>query len=274
MVFHGIAPEYVCKILYGSLAGCVEMVNSRGIYLSLCGRKILLCSHKYGVVPNGAALENWQELPPLLEVGQPIRAEGGFLQFLQAELNLQLDAVPSDTAVLQPSMPHAVRLLQACGKETGLSPLAGVFFGSGTAPTPLCRGAQEQLEKLLAALQEEAAAGVFSSVGSLLGLGTGLTPSGDDVLAGLLYGLRHSPLRGHSVAELLTDAIVTQAEEKTTAVSADVLLALAQDAPFERLKNAWCREDGAEALLEIGSNSGSEMLLGLLLANKLLEKKG
>lgn len=251
------------------------MVNSRGIYLALCGREILLCSHKYGVVPNGAAIENWQALPPLLEVGQPIHAEGGFLQFPQAELNLQLDAVPPDTAISQPSLAHAVRLLQTCDKDTGLSPLADVFFGDGTAAlTPLCRTAQPLLTELFTALKKEDADSVFLCVGSLLGLGTGLTPSGDDVLAGLLYGLRHSTLRNAPVTEALTNAIVTQAQEKTTAVSADVLLALAQDAPFERLKNAWHREDGAEALLEIGSNSGSEMLLGLLLANMLLEKKG
>ena len=273
MYLRGTAPEHIWDILYGNHRGTVDMVNSRGIYLNLAGRKILLCSRHYGVVPNGAAVEDWNALPPLLEVGQPIRAKGGILQFPRVAAELDLEKAVQDADIVTPSLNGVLPLLQSKETGTGLAPLSGVFFGHGEPVlNPWCRMALPPLQALLNALEKGNSDAIAPSVGALLGLGTGLTPSGDDVLAGLLYGLRHSVLRDADETLALRDAICVQANGKTTAVSTDVLLALAQDAPFERMKGAW--QGSAERLLEIGSNSGSEMLLGLTLAELLLNKKG
>ena len=116
------------------------------------------------------------------------------------------------------------------------------------------------VQALLQALKEENAADIYTSVSSLLGLGPGLTPSGDDLLSGLLYGLRHSSARDSLACTNLTNAIRELAAERTNAVSADYLMAITVDAPFDRMAAAWTDISvGAGELIQIGSNSGSEM---------------
>lgn len=277
ILMKGAAPAPICALLSGRYTGTVEMVNSRGIYLELSGKRILLCSSQLGSVPNGAALENWQILPSLLSQGQTLRTGEGLLRFPSCKLQLQLQSIPEDTQTSLPSrqgLEGARRLLLGREKSTGLAPLAATLFGKEPETLNLhCRVALPYLEALLAALSENVPSAITQSVQNLLGFGPGLTPSGDDVLSGLLYGLRHSPWRDRPATAALTVSIQKLAGEMTNAVSADYLRALAADAPFEKMALAW-RDPEAHAaeLLDIGNNSGSEMLLGLLLAGKLLGK--
>jgi hypothetical protein len=126
------------------------------------------------------------------------------------------------------------------------------------------------VQALLQALKKENTADIHKSVSFLLGLGPGLTPSGDDLLSGLLYGLRHSSARDSLACTNLTNTIRELAVERTNAVSADYLIALVNDAPFDLMAAAW--EDpagGAARLMQLGHNSGGEMLLGLMCAGML-----
>jgi len=277
----GRAPEHICALLRNS-SGCVEMVNSRGVYLQLGDHHILLCHSGFGTVPNGVAVDGWDKLYPLLTAGQPVQASKMALSFSSGSLELQLESIPKDTRVLCPrenDLRKAIKLLLAQAKETGLSSLVYPLF---TGETPklnvYCDMALPYVQALLQAIKEENPAGIFTSVSSLLGLGPGLTPSGDDLLSGLLYGLRHSAVRDRLACTALTKAIRELAPERTNAVSADYLIALADDAPFERMAAAWADlAIGAAGLMEIGNNSGTEMLLGLLCAGAVLpicEKHG
>jgi uncharacterized protein DUF2877 len=106
----------------------------------------------------------------------------------------------------------------------------------------------------------------------LLGLGPGLTPAGDDLLAGLLAGLAGRPdLRGP-----LADAVDRHAAARTTWLSAE-LLRLAADglvAPaVAAVADALAGHGGADAvaktlpaLLAVGHTSGPALARGLLLA--------
>ena len=255
------------------------MVNSRGIYLDIAGKKILLCPASCGVVPNGAAVKSWHDLPPLLEVGQPVSGKNGALHFPAFSLELLLKKEENHTEIHVPSAKALAKIaavLRGRSESTGLAPLVYPLSGEpADAMNPWCRMAHAPLQALLTALEGNDLPSIAPAVEQLLGLGPGLTPSGDDVLSGLMYGLRHSVWRNTAECKTLTEAVCTMAKQKTTAVSADYLLALAQDAPFERMANAWKNpETGAPALMEIGNNSGSEMLLGLLLAGQFLQKKG
>ena len=108
----------------------------------------------------------------------------------------------------------------------------------------------------------------------LLGLGPGLTPSGDDTLCGLLYGLLRSSYGERAIMKTLAQVICREADGRTHPVSAAYLKAIAEGAFFGRLEEAWGsitgrRESDFDGILEVGSSSGGDLLLGLLLAGKI-----
>lgn len=266
--FYGLAPAHICALFTGNATGIVEMVNSRGIYLELSGVRVLLCDASQGVVPNGAALENWKRLPGSLRVGQTVTAEKGYLQTETCQVKLHLTSIPKDLRLCVPkkaSIAWMQTLLKEKKTEKGLAPL---LFGGNN---PYCVLARPLVEGLVEALRTDDMAGICQCTQNLLGLGTGLTPSGDDVLSGLVYGLRHSAWRERPAVTAFLDSIRREAPLRTNGVSADYLCAVCADAPFEKLANAWADPVRyAGQLLTVGNNSGSEMLLGLTLAGSLI----
>ncbi len=247
------------------------MVNSRGIYLELSGIRVLLCDISAGVVPNGAALENWSLLPGMLRVGQTVTVNAGCLQTQTCRVTLRLKRAACDTRICTPnetSLQTARAILESRKTQTGLSPL---IHPDEANDNPYCTLARPKLKGLLRALRIGDPTQIRQSTRSLLGLGTGLTPSADDVLSGLLYGLRHSRWREKGAVAAFLNCIREEAPGRTNGVSADFLCALCEDAPFEKLAEAWADPaDCAQGLLSVGSNSGSEMLLGLVLAGNLI----
>jgi hypothetical protein len=113
---------------------------------------------------------------------------------------------------------------------------------------------------------------------SLLGLGPGLTPAGDDLLAGLLVGLAGRP----DLRDPLAAAVARLAPGRTTWLSAELLRlaadgfaapavvavadALAGHGPDDALA------DALPALLAVGHTSGAALARGLLLAAETLSR--
>ena len=270
----GTAPEHICNLFRQNCSGFVKMVNSRGIYLQLGFKVVLLCHSAFGTVPNGVALEQWDRLSSLIAPDQPVESEAGVLHFPSTVWDMQLRKVPRDTQIhfhREDQLSAGMHLLLANTKPTGLSALAyPLFAGQTPRMNVYCDMALPHVSALLKALKEENLYGIRQPVSALLGLGPGLTPSGDDLLSGLLYGLRHGPARGTTICEALSDTIRELAGEQTNAVSADYLSAIADDAPFDRMSAAWVNPaTGAAELMQIGNNSGGEMLLGLLCAGSI-----
>ncbi len=124
---------------------------------------------------------------------------------------------------------------------------------------------------------------------SLLGLGPGLTPSGDDLLLGALLvrarrtavpvasddGAAHGPARtrvaGVRVAELLQ-----QARRRTTTLSANLLAMAHQGLADERLVNLADHVNAGTAcdlaFLDWGAHSGVDVLSGMVLEDRLLAR--
>jgi len=112
---------------------------------------------------------------------------------------------------------------------------------------------------------------------SLLGLGRGLTPSGDDLFCGLLlYYNRWSALSPLSISQLddFNKFILNACHKHTTALSASLLELASLGTGDERLITAVdglvtgqpSMEKWLPALLSYGSSSGSDALLGTALA--------
>ena len=104
----------------------------------------------------------------------------------------------------------------------------------------------------------------------LIGLGPGLTPSGDDALAGIEGALRAS---GHPVAGFL-ETVLADVETRTTAVSVALLRHAARGEFAERvhrLLDGLLSPDSAslapaiEMAIRHGATSGSDLLAGVLL---------
>lgn len=112
------------------------------------------------------------------------------------------------------------------------------------------------------------------AVRALLGCGAGLTPGGDDVLAGLLVGLRAV---GQDVARAqIAAALGDDLTDRTTALSADLLRLAAEGHAMTpvlallgvlhgRSCDAARIPTAAADVLAVGHTSGADLLTGLLL---------
>jgi Protein of unknown function (DUF2877) len=120
------------------------------------------------------------------------------------------------------------------------------------------------------ALELLRAGDVVGTVGLLCGLGPGLTPAGDDAVAGMLLAMR--ALGGAGSQAQLQSALRAA---RTTALSLAVLECAAAGqsiAPVHQLLEAAARQDrvaavaAAGALAEVGASSGADLCFGLLAA--------
>jgi hypothetical protein len=136
--------------------------------------------------------------------------------------------------------------------------------------------ARARFDAARAALQAKDIAAFEQAALRVLGLGNGLTPSGDDFLGGIFFALDHKP---HPVwaARLptLKDNICKACEAATNPISAALLadsMAGASYGELHDMLDALESNDSefiiaaCKALLGVGSSSGADLLAGLLLA--------
>lgn len=280
-VLSGFGPEEVCSLFQKGGVGSVRMVTSAGVYLELDGRVALLCRESWGVVPIGVSMRSYTGLLALgPEAGQQISCREGILTFPggEAELRLTMVKEKKKTGKINPTALGKLGEELAClEKKTGLAPLAGELLRKEDRKNwnLYCEKALPGLKRLLDGLENDRTEQVEVAVEELLGLGPGLTPSADDVLCGMLYVLLRSRASERDAVGALVRAVRREAPGRTNAVSAAYLAAIAGGGYYERMHDIWlgmtgCAPVRAERLLEVGSNSGSEMLLGMLAAGMLL----
>lgn len=138
--------------------------------------------------------------------------------------------------------------------------------------------ARTALSHLQGALTRGDASGVTGAVAELAGLGPGLTPSGDDVLAGFLLALRLWPDAARLLgARIVATLILGTAAPRTGRISRAYLWAARQG----HASDAWhdlvralsgSAEDATAAatrILQIGETSGADMLAGFLFGWRL-----
>jgi hypothetical protein len=147
----------------------------------------------------------------------------------------------------------------------------GWLLVGGTPPFPL-DFAIGRVQVLAAAYRSGDTEAVHRASRALLGLGSGLTPSGDDLVGGALFGRRlvaddARPWRA------LGEHLAEEATRASHAISAALLADLAAGAsfaPLHALADALAADDDAAAraaagaLVALGHSSGWDMLTGLL----------
>lgn len=218
------------------------------------------------VLPAGSPIHPWALAtafePSLVQEGTPVRVSGkvlatGPLRFdleglevVDLRLHRRPLRVPADAIK---------RLVQSC------EPLAE----------------QDVFDRRLAgALRSFSDGGDPHELASLVGLGGGLTPSGDDVLVGALAALdlisECSPVAA-LLRPALVEALPVLLETRTTRLSAQMLRAAAEGLyaePVLALLDALARDDASPAVVEraaeelsrLGHRSGRDTLLGIAAA--------
>jgi uncharacterized protein DUF2877 len=159
-----------------------------------------------------------------------------------------------------------------------LPPPAGLaaLLVAQTPQFPLDR-AEPLVRAFALALDHDDAASIVATGLPLLGLGPGLTPSGDDLVGGALFARRllAATARERDAETALATNLIDAARERTHPVAVALFadLATAQTfAPLHRLAHAMAVRAGADVLVDaahalvvVGRSSGFEMLAGFML---------
>ncbi|MFL5732983.1 MAG: DUF2877 domain-containing protein [Chloroflexia bacterium] len=175
----------------------------------------------------------------------------------------------------------AVRALDGAIQGSGVGGRGSGVVGGHQHPSP-------DLRPLLLAWQDRDAGRTAGEAVKLLGRGPGLTPSGDDLLAGLLAVLRWGRgrlegvggERALAVGDATAEAVLAEAPVRTTWLSARLLAYAAEGILFEpamrlgvvlgagRIEEV---EGAAGRLFRLGHSSGVEMALGMWLGAGLVD---
>lgn len=274
--------QYFSDFARHDAEGEILLVTSKGIYCRLGKHIVMVTDMSFGTTPICITITEMDFLTFFSwKSGQKVYLKDNTLHFPFCIIQLQMlsTALCPSPISLQPGLIRecVLRLKTLC-KPKGVSSLCIHLLEPGNEPViypnSLCKVAHPILEALVKAMGICHAEGICSVAKQAIGMGIGLTPSLDDVILGMLYTLLRIAPDWEST-QILKNAVLDIAPAGTNAISAAYLLAVAGGAPFGRLDDVLCGLSGGIPLniipiLEIGSSSGSEMLLGLLLAVKMI----
>jgi hypothetical protein len=192
---------------------------------------------------------------------------------------LRFESIPRDAwrpprldRVQRASLVSPARRLRRAVVRFGAAGGFGVLLVGETPQFPLDRAAP-LVRALGRACEDDDPAAALAAARPLLGLGAGLTPSGDDLVGGAIFGRRlasGADPRWTSVGRKLSQEIRQRSHVVSAALFAD-LAAGRSFAPLHDLADALAAGDDAGAvraarsLVSIGHSSGWDMLAGLLI---------
>lgn len=253
-------------------------VTSKGIFLKNDAGQICFLSREPFRGPLTINLESSANLDSFFHIGDNCQIDGNRIIFSHCQVVIQNDAIiwepPSInipkvdfTLVMNRGIDFITRLDNAY--QTGIFTdffkcWSGQSWGS----------AFKTLRNIIPGDQNDAS--FYQVLQNLLGLGSGLTPSGDDFICGFLldhYWLGKI-LPAVKMQSDYIEEIIASAQKKTTALSAALIACAAEGQADERLMNLlnWlltCAGDVGrikEELLSYGNSSGMDTFAGMLAA--------
>ena len=285
MVAEVVATPVLERLRAAAGAGVVRGATERAAYLDLGGFVVALTAPGVPLMPNGIAVPRtdvadgavWAGPDGIVLSGGAVVSWDGAARWDPALRR----AAPEDAPVLRARAAAVLGALGVVGAEAGAADAAPVFAAFGlsvaearAAPAPAASApaaggerARAGLEHLRRAVADRDAGAAARAADRLLGLGGGLTPEGDDVLAATAAVIASAgdaggfaaPDRARWLAALVPDDVAT----RTTALSA-TLLVLAREArivePVHRLLDpaagdaAW--RDALATLAATGASTG------------------
>jgi len=261
-----------------TLFGRVRSVHRAAVYVDVGPPNGLLifAIDDVGGLPGGMLLGGLADLRATgIERGMALLPSAGGWAIPSASV-----AIDASTArIWSPALPAAARVTAnrrsieaARAIAADLAPAGGLgplLTGGDRPADPWLGVARALIGRQLEALRAVDVASALGPTVDLVGLGTGLTPSGDDYLVGMLAGLEAT---GHPAHRPIAAAIAASAAGRTTAIGAAMLAHAARGAFTERLHDvlvalAIGRPDGLRTAMAramaYGATSGSDTLVGL-----------
>jgi len=264
----------------------------------------LLCvvDEKYQGIPFGISVSIPEafSFKNLVEANEPVLSIDNWLIIgnIKIELNRKIISsnIPSkllnpDFLVAKNNVAPVINFIQSQSKRNGLYPLIpyvqSFLFSnefSESSVDPICFYALNKMKLIAQYFTEENAEGCLKHMTNLIGLGAGLTPSGDDFLLGffgLLLNIKVDVFTP-SFINCIRKGLEVSCIGKTTLIS-EVYLTYGLKGQFtEVLSNFINSLFGADQLkllkntqelLNVGSSSGIDMMLGSLFALQLNRTK-
>lgn len=278
-----------------SLAGVLG-VTSRGVFLSLPPRGVVFLSYETYRGPLTLNLQGDVQALQRLAMHSPVQVALDQIAFPGLGLGLHYGeaacwdtpAPPQECLALEQIQANVIALASLVLEQRAgapVSPGAALLdaYRTNWEARRCARGAHHAPlpnldisifgKELQAALQTRQAPALAGALGALLGLGPGLTPSGDDVVTGFLLALHRRQWFHAGDLQALAEALLPVAYQKTTTLSVNLIECACQGQADERLVIAL---DGvltgapdlpacAGMLLSWGSSSGVDALAGMAL---------
>ncbi len=261
--------------------------TSRGVFLNLSSKWVIFLSTESYCGPLTLNLQGFDGVLHPIEAGMPVKIDersidfpttGNRFHFEQAAIWRAPPLPPEFLPVDQRwnSLVDINRELSLMQKESLFADFLAALLDDNEGATTHSNGINKTLNEMRMAILERKKGAFLNACGAVLGLGAGLTPSGDDLLSGLALALsRWGDVllpdlgRGDIFADL-----ITLAYEKTSLLSANLIECACQGQADERLVLAL---DGimtgehspaqcAAALAGWGNSSGADALAGMALA--------
>ena len=285
------------KILGSSFRAEVIAVHSESVYIrTQSGEILLLCGDKYGVVPFGVSSVDFQTIKDLrgYTVGEPVDIESFALRFSDGTVieisereykypQLQQTELPSKEAIL-----FSYEYIDGRASSRGIGTVLGTLVGidrprdDSNAFAGIVASLADSFENALLSLDQ---AGVDGCVKKLVGLGYGLTPSGDDFLCGMLYAFdrlsracatsgEYKSILSKAVSDHLSGTSIVSARYLQSAVMAEHFEVI--DGYISSLCSYSGKDDIGELyrsidlMLSVGASSGSDIMCGILFASYIL----
>jgi hypothetical protein len=273
-------------VMTSAHAAKVVGITSRGLFLLAPAQRIVFVSSERYRSPLTINIAGSLERLRDLEIGASAQFSDSRLIFPLIELSLSLPAdavwhcpLPPSAACPRMEQWQILRaiaggvLAQQCGDG-----LAAVLPKLPDLPdaSPHSVGPSALLDQLIMlrrAVQAGDSQTAIAGLIRLLGQGRGLTPSGDDVVIGLLLVLARSR-RLTSVTDGVAASIVNEASQRTTAISANLIECAADGQGDERLitvvdgiaTGSASIDECVDCVLDWGSSSGLDALVGMAIA--------
>ena len=283
-----------------SREGTIHSIFRRAMNIAIDDTMLTLLSSELPRMPNSVRLSS-SRLEELLRGAQPgLKVQVGDGRMLIPACNFSLRLSEAYPWEPRPALAACHWHLETVARHTlllarylnnrpqpgGLMPLLGpLLLGQREPDIPLAQMALPRLLLLARASSRHDREGIEEATRGLAGLGPGLTPAGDDALAGFAAVMALlSPYISIDAApgNFIAETIAISARTCTTALSAALIMHAARGEVAEHLGSlllalalpAEASETVlfmADRLLAFGATSGGDTLLGTLLGLRVLE---
>lgn len=259
-----------------------------------------------GRIPFGISLnsEDMRKIHQIVNLNKNFRLSNDFLLYSGSNLvvfnfrntrrtvsHKKINLSVTQPEQIQGNLDHLRGYLEGLSSENGFLGfcpyLERLLANSDYCPyffDPFLSHAWAKIYELCSAYINDKKENALDAASALIGLGQGLTPSGDDFLMGFLSALIRVcyPGQNPEMLKYLQNYLPEQIKDRTSAVSEAYLLAMLDGKLSERLENflqTFCTaekhdvERTAEILRNTGCTSGVEILIGCLTGFMVQSKK-